>query len=133
MPSCAAPRFCPRCRNKFTQTVSRAAHPAWARACRLESLGAPLEPAWLPTPSKFRREAASPGGYAAEVIAARQPSADSGVRLAELMAALSLATDLGMGQPVETALASCVVVMRLGEALGLDATTLRTAYYYALL
>jgi len=49
------------------------------------------------------------------------------------MAALSLATDLGMGQPVETALASCAVVMRLGEALGLDATTLRTAYYYALL
>ncbi len=79
------------------------------------------------------RRAASPGGDAAGVIAARRPSADSGVRLAELMAAMSLATDLGMGQPVETALASCVVVMRLGDALGLDATTLRTAYYYALL
>jgi hypothetical protein len=61
------------------------------------------------------------------------PVTGSGVRLAELMAALSMATDLGMGQPLETALSSCVVAMRLGEALGLDASTLRTAYYYALL
>ena len=57
---------------------------------------------------------------------------DSGVRLAELMAALSLATDLGMGQPVETALGSAGSYAA-GEALGLDAATLRTAYYYALL
>ena len=33
------------------------------------------------------------------------------VRLAELMAALSLATDLGMGQPVEFAWQSCVVAV----------------------
>jgi hypothetical protein len=49
------------------------------------------------------------------------------------MATLSMATDLGMGQPLETALSSCVVSMRLGEALGLEAGTLRIAYYYALL
>jgi HD-GYP domain-containing protein (c-di-GMP phosphodiesterase class II) len=61
------------------------------------------------------------------------PAADSGVRLAELMAALSLATDLGMGQPLATALSSCMVALRLGETLGLDAGTLRVAYYYALL
>ena len=48
----------------------------------------------------------------------RARAADSGVRLAELMAALSIATDLGMGQPLESALCSCVVAMRLGEALG---------------
>lgn len=60
-------------------------------------------------------------------------AADSGVRLAELMAALSIATDLGMGQPLETALRSCVVAMRLGEALNLDADTLRDVYYQALL
>src|SRR5579884_2837427 len=59
--------------------------------------------------------------------------ADSGVRLAELMAALSIATDLGMGQPLETALCSCVVAMRLGEALGLDGDSLRDVYYQALL
>jgi HD-GYP domain-containing protein (c-di-GMP phosphodiesterase class II) len=58
---------------------------------------------------------------------------DSGVRLAELMAALSMATDLGMGQPLETALCSCVVATRLGEALHLDDGTLRDVYYYALL
>ena len=57
----------------------------------------------------------------------------SGVRLAELMMALSMATDLGMGQPLETALRSCVVAVRLGEAMGLDARALRDAYYYALL
>src|SRR5438552_5950931 len=63
----------------------------------------------------------------------RARAADSGVRLAELMAALSIATDLGMGQPLETALCSCVVAMRLGEALHLDGDTLRDVYYQALL
>jgi hypothetical protein len=42
---------------------------------------------------------------------------ESPIRLAELMAAPPLATDLGMGQPVEFAWQSCVVAMRLGEAL----------------
>ena len=49
------------------------------------------------------------------------------------MAALSIATDLGMGQPLESALCSCVLAMRLGEALGLDDDTLRDVYYQALL
>jgi HD-GYP domain-containing protein (c-di-GMP phosphodiesterase class II) len=55
------------------------------------------------------------------------------VRLAELIAALSLATDLGMGHPLEHALCSCVLAVRLGEALGLDAPALREVYYQALL
>ena len=63
----------------------------------------------------------------------RSRAANSGVRLAELMAALSIATDLGMGFPMETALCSCVVAMRLGEALSLDGDTLRDIYYQALL
>src|ERR1700746_2258371 len=63
----------------------------------------------------------------------RPRASDSGVRLAELMAALSIATDLGMGQPLETALCSCVVAMRLGEALNLDGAKLRGVYYQALL
>ncbi len=61
----------------------------------------------------------------------RSRTADSGVRLAELMAALSIATDLGMGQPLESALCSCVVAMRLGEALNLDGYMLRDVYYQA--
>ena len=63
----------------------------------------------------------------------RSRAGDSGVHLAELMAALSIATDLGMGQPLESALCSCVVAMRLGEALNLDDQTLRDVYYQALL
>src|SRR5438876_9826648 len=63
----------------------------------------------------------------------RSRAGDSGVRLAELMAALSIATDLGMRQPLESALCSCVVAMRLGEALGLNDDALRDVYYQALL
>jgi HD-GYP domain-containing protein (c-di-GMP phosphodiesterase class II) len=55
------------------------------------------------------------------------------IRLAELMSALSLATDLGMGQPLEWALCSCVLAVRLGDALGLSEGELREVYYQALL
>lgn len=57
----------------------------------------------------------------------------SGVRLAELMAALSIATDLGMGQPMEFAMTSCIVAVRLGVAAGLNDDQLRDVYYEALL
>src|SRR5438309_11605651 len=63
----------------------------------------------------------------------RSRTGDSGVHLAELMASLSIATDLGMGQPLESALCSCVVAMRLGEALGLDGESMRDVYYQSLL
>lgn len=49
------------------------------------------------------------------------------------MAALSLATDLGMGQPLEYALGVCVLAVRLGEALGLGESELREVYCLALL
>lgn len=55
------------------------------------------------------------------------------IRLAELVAALSLATDLGMGQPLEHALCSCILAVRLGELLGLGEEELREVYYLALL
>jgi len=61
------------------------------------------------------------------------PSRTSGIRLAELVAALSIATDLGMGQPMEYVLRSCVLSVRLGETLGLSASELREVYYLALL
>ena len=57
----------------------------------------------------------------------------SDLRLAEVIAALSLATDLGMGQPLEYALCVCVLSVRLGEALGLSESELREVYYLALL
>lgn len=55
------------------------------------------------------------------------------LRLAELVTALSLATDLGMGQPMEQALRTCLLSLRLGEALGLGRDQLADVYYVALL
>lgn len=55
------------------------------------------------------------------------------MRLAEVIAALSRATDLAMGQPVEFALTSCVLAVRLADAMGFDEAGLREVYYQALL
>src|SRR5688572_23694120 len=55
------------------------------------------------------------------------------LRLAELVTALSLATDLGMGQPMEHALRTCLLSLRLGETLGLGPPHLQHLYYVALL
>jgi HD-GYP domain-containing protein (c-di-GMP phosphodiesterase class II) len=68
-----------------------------------------------------------------EVNMQKNLSSNSGLRLAELIAALSLASDLGMGQPMEYALCSCVLAVRLGELLGFNVSDLRGTYYQALL
>ena len=49
------------------------------------------------------------------------------------MAALSLATDLGMGQPMEQALRTCLIALGVGERLHLDSEQLGEVYYVALL
>ncbi|MBI1891151.1 MAG: HD domain-containing protein [Burkholderiales bacterium] len=58
---------------------------------------------------------------------------DAPIRLAEVVTALSLATDLGMGQPLSFALRACVLSLRLGKAAGMDEAALRTTYFQALL
>jgi len=58
---------------------------------------------------------------------------DSGLRLAELLAAFSLATDLGMGQPMEHVLRSWLIAGRLGERLGLGAEARVSLYYVMVL
>ena len=58
---------------------------------------------------------------------------DSGVCLAELTAALSLGTDLGLGQPVEHVLRMCVLALGLAERFGLDESERSVVYYVALL
>ena len=55
------------------------------------------------------------------------------LRLAELMAGLSLATDLGMGQPLEQALRTCLIAMELTERMGLAADEVSEVFYVALL
>ena len=49
-------------------------------------------------------------------------------RLLELIGMLSLATDLAMGQPMESGLGTCLVATRLGGTLGLGKDDLRDAY-----
>jgi len=55
------------------------------------------------------------------------------LRLAELMAALSLATDLGMGQPLEQALRTCLIAVELAERMGLTKDDISEVFYVALL
>ena len=55
------------------------------------------------------------------------------VRSAELVAALCLATDLGMGFPFEHGLHSTLIAMRLAERLGVDRETASQTYYACLL
>lgn len=61
------------------------------------------------------------------------PSEAGGIRRADIMAALSIATDLTMGQPLEFALTSCVLAMRLGERLKLDDAAMSDVFAEALL
>lgn len=55
------------------------------------------------------------------------------VRTAEVIAALSLATDLGTGVPLEHGLHSTLFAMRLADRLGVDAQTASHTYYACLL
>jgi HD-GYP domain-containing protein (c-di-GMP phosphodiesterase class II) len=55
------------------------------------------------------------------------------IRAAELVGALSLATDLGTGQPLEHALRTAVLAVRLGELAEASPAELVDTYYVALL
>jgi HD-GYP domain-containing protein (c-di-GMP phosphodiesterase class II) len=55
------------------------------------------------------------------------------LRLAELVAALSLGIDLGFGQPMEHVLRQCVIALAMADRLGLDDDERLVVYYTALL
>jgi HD-GYP domain-containing protein (c-di-GMP phosphodiesterase class II) len=55
------------------------------------------------------------------------------LRLAELVAAFSIGTDLGLGQPMEHVLRSWRIAAGLGERIGLDESERAALYYVALL
>ena len=61
-----------------------------------------------------------------------QQTARPRVTLAELLAVLSLAADLGMGQPMEHVLRQTLIALRLAERLGLDEAEREVVYYSAL-
>lgn len=60
-------------------------------------------------------------------------SAAAGIRLGELLAALSLAIDLGLGLPTETMLRTALVGIWLADAAGLSSDDRAAVYYLALL
>ena len=55
------------------------------------------------------------------------------VRLAELVATISLGTDLGLGQPMEHVIRQTIIALRLADLLGLDNAEREVVYYSGLL
>jgi hypothetical protein len=76
-------------------------------------------------------ELAAPFRYGGLVDVA--PTGGGRPRRAELLAALSLAIDLGLGQPLEHMLRSCLIAMKLADLVGADTVERDTAYYGGLL
>jgi HD-GYP domain-containing protein (c-di-GMP phosphodiesterase class II) len=58
---------------------------------------------------------------------------ESPIRAAEVVGAVSLATDLGTGQPLEHTLRTAILAVRLGELVGAAPRELADTYYVALL
>jgi len=56
-----------------------------------------------------------------------------GVRIAELVATLSYAADLGLGQPMEHCLRQTVMALRLADLAGADASDREATYYLGML
>jgi hypothetical protein len=53
--------------------------------------------------------------------------------LAEVMGSMSIAVDIGMGQPMEQGLWVCLLAVRFGELVGLDGDDLQAVFEVALL
>src|SRR5947209_13732121 len=68
------------------------------------------------------------GGAAAQAVDGEVP-----VRAAEVVGAMSIATDLGTGQPLEHALRTAILAVRLGDLAELTPSELVDAYYISLL
>jgi HD-GYP domain-containing protein (c-di-GMP phosphodiesterase class II) len=75
----------------------------------------------------WRRSARNSSGMAGE------PEGSDRVRTAELIAALCLATDLGMAFPFEHGLHTTLIAMRLANKLGIDRESAGQTYYASLL
>lgn len=60
------------------------------------------------------------------------PATDSGEQLAEVVAAIALAADLGMGQPMEHMLRSCVIADRFAGRIGMSREDRDATYWVTL-
>jgi len=85
-----------------------------------------------------RRRFSAPPGYACRLaflvmVGVDTPAPSRTLRLAELLASVSLATDLGTGQPLGHALRTCTIATVLAEAMGCGRDEVRTVHQFALL
>jgi HD-GYP domain-containing protein (c-di-GMP phosphodiesterase class II) len=60
-------------------------------------------------------------------------SGSAGVRMSELLAAVSLGTDLGMGHPMEHVLRQTFLALRLGEEIGLGVDDLDVVFHSSMM
>ena len=60
-------------------------------------------------------------------------SGESGVRIAELVATLSYAADLGLGQPMEHCMRQTVIALRLADLVGATDAEREATYYLGLM
>jgi HD-GYP domain-containing protein (c-di-GMP phosphodiesterase class II) len=67
------------------------------------------------------------------MVGSDKPPPTPPLRLAELLASVSLATDLGTGQPLGHALRTCTIATALAEAMGCGSDEIRTVHQFALL
>jgi HD-GYP domain-containing protein (c-di-GMP phosphodiesterase class II)/DNA-binding CsgD family transcriptional regulator len=67
------------------------------------------------------------------MVASDARAAAGPLRLAELLASVSLATDLGTGQPLGHALRTCTIATALAEKIGCAPEEVRTVHQFALL
>lgn len=88
---------------------------------------------WVRPEQGRGRRCAVPGlGYCRDVADEPSQGAEQ-VRAAEVIGALCLATDLGMGFPFEHGLQTTLIATRLADRLGLDRATASQTYYACLL
>ena len=76
---------------------------------------------------------ALPGGARDDGCVPNISSSAEGVRLAELLAVLSLGADLGMNLPMEHVLRQSLIALRLGELLGFGEAARAGLYHSSLI
>src|SRR5687767_3053479 len=76
---------------------------------------------------------AGDGALAFGAMADARPATRDSIRLSELMAAWSVAIDVGMALPMDFGLQVCSRAVRLAQRMGLDVDHQRRVYYLALL
>ena len=64
--------------------------------------------------------------------AADREDTSSGVKLSEVVGSIAIASDLGLGQPLEHVLRSCVIATRVAERLGASLEDRDATYWAAL-